>query len=120
MDKSVKLSPVFVPAINIADPAIHEAISNGTLPVRRGQWVKFNGAKGQFLRAHGGVIWCSWCGKDSFQERTNRFARAVWHNKRKHSDDPVEVVAGAHKSVDGNVVVDWFKKKFARKSAKFA
>jgi hypothetical protein len=92
MTNAQKLSPVYLPTIKL-DRKTFEAISRGHFPVRVGQWVeKPDGTRGQFLRTHHGAVYASWAGQgDSFEARTQRFARAHWYTQQVKMDGRMAV-----------------------------
>lgn len=112
----VKLSPSFLPTINLTGD-ITQAIREGGLKLRTGQWVSHPaGLKGQFLAVRNGQIFVAWNDRqeEDFTGRTQRFARAVWHHKRKY--DPVTAITQAPRSLSFDMVKDWFRTRFTRRA----
>lgn len=108
-----KLSPVFLPTVTIT-PEIVAALREGTLTLRPGQWVRWEGRKGQFLRCVNGVVYVSWlCPGEGFEERTQRMARAIWHGRYRHD---MRTIGRAPRSV-GNWTLGEFVRDLYRKAA---
>lgn len=99
----------FLPTITL-DWTTLEAIKAGTLEIRPGQWVRtLTDRKGQFIAVRDGIAYFSWTdGQQSFDERTQRFCRAIWHQRRK-CVGPVTAVQKAPSSLTFATVRDWFK-----------
>ncbi len=109
------MSPAFLPTIELTGD-IALAIRTGNLKLRTGQWVSHPaGLKGQFLAARDGKLYISWHDRqaEGFNGRTQRFARAVWHQKRKY--DPITAIAQAPRSLSFDMVKDWFRTRFVRR-----
>lgn len=95
---------------------LETALKRGSETLQRGQWVERNGERGQFIRADQKGVYVSWA-KDgeSFDDRTQRFARAVWHALHKH--EPVTAVIHAPASVDMDRLKKHFETAFREKRA---
>lgn len=106
-----KMSAVFVPTVNLEAPGVRVALEAGTLVLRPGQWVADGrGHKGQYLTTRKGVTYVSWAGKgDGFDERTQRFCRANWHQNIKAKVDPVSIVTRAPRSLTFDSLREWFR-----------
>jgi hypothetical protein len=111
---SKKLSQVFLPTVEL-DGKTFTSVATGELPMRTGQWVKLNGSqKGQFIVAKNGTVYVSYAGKgDGFDGRTQRFARSVWHQKRKTAG-VVPAVLGAPRSMTLPPVKDAVRNLYRR------
>ncbi|EEE42842.1 hypothetical protein [Roseibium alexandrii] len=100
----------FLPTITL-DLATLEAIKSGELEIRPGQWCEMplTRRKGQFISVRDGIAYFSWTDqKQSFEDRTQRFCRAIWHQRRKAAG-PVTAVQKAPASLQFDTVRDWFK-----------
>ena len=128
-----KMTAVFVPTVNLEAPGVRDALEAGTLVLRPGQWVSDGrGPKGQYLTTRKGVTYVSWAGKgEQFDERTQRFCRANWHQNIKAKCNPVAIVNRAPRSLTFNTLREWFRtldvkmravgvKRIARKRRNFA
>ena len=106
-----KMSAVFVPTVNLEAPGVRDALEAGTLVLRPGQWVTDGrGPKGQYLTTRKGVTYVSWAGKgEQFDERTQRFCRANWHQNIKVKCNPVAIVNRAPRSLTFNTLREWFR-----------
>ena len=108
-----KLSPVFLPTVELTD-AMVTSIVNGGVVLRRGQWVRKNGCLGQYIHHRNGVLYVSWVAQhrgERFAERTQRFARAVWHQVRKDVS-PEMAVNGAPSSLSFEELREWFHRRY--------
>lgn len=66
--------------------SIGTLLANGDLELRTGQWVRLNGKKYQFVNVDNiKSVKLSLAGvpNETFDDRTQRFCRAVWHSKYK-------------------------------------
>lgn len=102
---------IFTPTI-LLDTTLIEGLKAGTTSLRTGQWVRDrNGRKGQFIAASERVVAVSWVNEgEDFQDRTQRFARAVWHRLHKH--EPVAAVLHAPASVSLDRLKEHFRTTF--------
>ena len=94
MNHSMKLSPGFLPIINLSS-ALVEAITRGDFPIRAGQWVKLNKRRGQVINVRDKILYVSWSSRpgETFDGRTQRFHRAVRHHHQGHNVSNVRQVA---------------------------
>jgi hypothetical protein len=84
------------------DGAAMLALKAGTLKALPGQWFrKPDGSKAQYVgtRTDGAVAFSEAGKGDGFKGRTQRFARARWHQAKRHGD-VVTMVRTAPTSVD--------------------
>lgn len=108
-----RLSSVFLPTINLDNPAVLGAVQAEGLPVRVGQWVQLNGRRGQFLTARNSTVYVAWnAPNQTFEERTQRFARAVWHQSKKDMPATTAVLK-APRTLTLQQVKEFFARQFA-------
>lgn len=99
-------------------PALLASLKAGTATLKTGQWVKgMDGRRGQFLgadlRAGSRIVAVCWMIEgESFEDRTQRFARALWHRRHKH--EPVTAVIHAPASIDIDRLKEHFRTTFAQ------
>ena len=108
-----KMSPVFLPTVELTNEMI-TSILHGWVVLRRGQWVRKNDCLGQYIHHRNGVLYVSWVAQhrnERFAERTQRFARAVWHHVRKDVS-PELAVNGAPSSLSFKVLREWFRRRY--------
>ena len=111
-----RMAAQFLPTVRLTAD-IEAAIQAGTLKLRTGQWVEdtTGSVRGQFIRASRYTTYVSWLhSEEEFNQRTQRFCRAVWHARRK-SADPVYAVVSAPRSLSFDVIKDWFRTHFNSK-----
>lgn len=115
-----KIAAPFLPTIRLSGSVL-TAVEAGTLKLRTGQWVTDGARKGQFICARNGVAFVSWLAEtprkrevEGFDGRTQRFCRAVWHQKRK-TVGPMQAVLGAPRSLTLWDVKEWLFKAMGRK-----
>ncbi len=106
-----KMNAVFVPTIDLSSRGVQAALAADTLILRPGQWVTDGrGHKGQYLTTRKGVTYVAWAGKgERFNERTQRFCRANWHQNVKAKVDPVSIVTRAPRSLTFDSLRKWFR-----------
>ena len=103
----------FLPTVTLT-PSVRAAVEAGTLDLRPGQWVRdpLSGRKGQVIHIRNRTLYVSWTERgEDFDARTQRFCRAVWHQRRK-CRGPVTAVLGAPRSVNLQDIKGWFAKRF--------
>jgi hypothetical protein len=96
----------------LLDRATLAALKAGASSLPTGQWVRgLDGRKGQFIGADRGIVAVSWVNEgEDFHDRTQRFARAVWHRLHKH--EPVAAVLHAPASVSLDRLKEHFRTTF--------
>jgi hypothetical protein len=101
----------FSPTV-LLDSALIAKIKTGTASLPIGQWVRDGaGRKGQIVQASEGVLAVSWVREgEDFADRTQRFARAIWHRRHKH--EPVAAVLHAPASIDLDRLKEHFRETF--------
>lgn len=98
----------------ILTAAVQKALKEGRMTLQPGQWVEdVAGRKGQYIATRNGTVFVSWADREgeTFDDRTQRFCRAIWHQRRK-CRGPVSAILGAPASLSLKAIQDFVGKRY--------